>query len=558
MAAPSTAYAIKDGNFVKAVIRNGSTPYYIYVAKFLSGAQSDGGYSTASATMRSNIKSLFRLDELVDVREKQEDGSMKVIGFVGCVKHGSVNASYHASKRVSGARVRDDDGNEYDVLNDAGLNRLPQVSYSVKSRYANYIEIDVSAASAFYSTTQTVQAQLTYDSGSTTGTSGLLQRKTWSGSLIEHMASPSSTTQGGKPDMYSGPITAGKTGSVSVSATNEEGTASGSGSFTALDRIRVPRLTLNYASSEPTYVDQLENTAKDIDFFEDEFRAMWDLPEGGGSASASQVYAYEAPRVPSLVIANYAPTGWYSHPVFNTSTLKKAFRVVSGQVQYWKEVTERPMPTLTIYVTMTEGPHDAGRAAPWSINLLAKISVPSSAGDAWTFEDGVTQVRVEFAAASSGSNYERAGIRLYTKDAAGHPSSTAVWETNLTGMKMRAALTISEGTGSTLSSSMSTIGGVYMSQEDMASEGGDWYMDVGSNSLCEVYPGAVNCYLVKNGVKVDYPYSIVYATSEIGTTSSGDIYNPDKPPVQVDPDNPLVPVVPVNPDDPDLPSAPIS
>ena len=558
MAAPSTAYAIKDGNFVKAVIRNGSTPYYVYVAKFLSGAQSDGGYSTASATMRSNIKSLFRLDELVDVREKQEDGSVKVVGFIGCVKHGSVNASFHASKRVSGARVRDDDGDEYDVLNDAGLNRLPQVSYSVRSRYANYIEVDVSAASAFYSTTQTVQAQLTYNSGNSTGTSGLLQRKTWSGSLIEHMASPASTTQGGKPDAYSGPIEAGKTGSVSVSATNEEGTATGSGSFTALDRIRVPRLTLNYAVSEPTYTDQLENTAKDIDFFEDEFREMWDLPQGGGAVSASQVYAYEAPRTPSLVIANYAPTGWYSHPIFNTSSLKKAFRVVNGQVQYWKEVEERPMPTLTIYVTMTEGPHDAGRKAPWSINLLAKISVPSSAGDAWSFEDGVTQVRVEFAAAATGANYQCAGIRLYVKDANGNPTYTDTWLTNLTGTKMRAVLTISEGTGSTLSSSMSTIGGVYMSQEDMASEGGDWYLDAGNNDLCEIYSGAVSCYLIKNGVKVDYPYSIVYAMSEIGTTSSGDIYNPDKPPVQVDPDNPLVPVVPVNPGDPDLPSVPIS
>lgn len=151
MAAPSTAYAIKDGNFVKAVIRNGSTPYYVYVAKFLSGAQSDGGYSTASTTMRSNIKSLFRLDELVDVREKQEDGSVKVVGFVGCVRHGSANAAFHASKRVSGARVRGDDGDEYDVLNDAGLNRLPQVSgTTVEYAFANYYKVSWEVTSAFY------------------------------------------------------------------------------------------------------------------------------------------------------------------------------------------------------------------------------------------------------------------------------------------------------------------------------------------------------------------------------------------------------------------------
>lgn len=177
MAAPSTAYAIKDGNFVKAVIRNGSTTYYVYVARFLSGAQSDGGYSSAAATMRSNIKSLFRLDELVDVREKQEDGSMKIIGFVGCVRHGSTNADFHASKRVSGARVRDDDGNEYDVLNDAGLNCLPYAEgVVVKFAFLNYFKFTWKVHSTFYDSA-TYQASLSVP--------GLADARQVSGSLVK-------------------------------------------------------------------------------------------------------------------------------------------------------------------------------------------------------------------------------------------------------------------------------------------------------------------------------------------------------------------------------------
>lgn len=75
MAAPSSAYVLADGQFLKVMTRKGSTLYPCYVARFLSGTSAQGGYATTSSTMRERIKSLFHLDEIADVREEQADGS---------------------------------------------------------------------------------------------------------------------------------------------------------------------------------------------------------------------------------------------------------------------------------------------------------------------------------------------------------------------------------------------------------------------------------------------------------------------------------------------------
>lgn len=75
MTAPSSAYVLADGQFLKVMTRKGSTLYPCYLARFLSGTSAQGGYATTSSTMRERIKSLFHLDEIADVREEQADGS---------------------------------------------------------------------------------------------------------------------------------------------------------------------------------------------------------------------------------------------------------------------------------------------------------------------------------------------------------------------------------------------------------------------------------------------------------------------------------------------------
>lgn len=148
MKAPVTAYVIKDNNFYKTCLRKGGTDCLLYVARFLTS------YSSAAEEMASRIMDIFRLDKLYYHGEKQADGSVKPIGFIGAVRFGGANAKYHAQKRMSGVRSNGGDGSVYEILNDAGLNTLPYIVISgVMSSFANCIHLTVRVESAFYEQT---------------------------------------------------------------------------------------------------------------------------------------------------------------------------------------------------------------------------------------------------------------------------------------------------------------------------------------------------------------------------------------------------------------------
>lgn len=152
MKAPASAYATKDDNFVKSLIRQGGTVFRTYVARFLKGTAAEGGYdNNSSANMRGRIKSLFHLDELFDYREKQTDGSMKSIGFIGAVIEGGDNAKFHnLDTRDSKARMRVGT-NDYIMLGDAGLNtRARAGAPTVRYAFANYYRLDVPVIAPFY------------------------------------------------------------------------------------------------------------------------------------------------------------------------------------------------------------------------------------------------------------------------------------------------------------------------------------------------------------------------------------------------------------------------
>ena len=378
MAAPSTAYAIKDGNFVKAVIRNGSTPYYVYVAKFLSGAQSDGGYSTASTTMRSNIKSLFRLDELVDVREKQEDGSVKVIGFVGCVKHGSANADFHASKRVSGARVRDDDGDEYDVLNDAGLNRLPQVVFQASAQWANWISWKVVYWGGMYGKVDEGQFTASYFNISNALEPAITgEEKTLAFSFTDPSDDPALTGDG----MLK--YNQGYNVACSAWAENSEGRTTADYSFVAKARVMYPRGIARKYSGKPSRIDD-EYTSVDFDMYEDGYLQAKAITSTG---NISGPYVYAAPRgstPPALTTPLDA--AWYYLGFGGGGTKLLAFQVDStGKIVASTEIQPAALPQYALTISIQIGTDRTDTdcyaieysivATPDAIDLCNKIRV---------------------------------------------------------------------------------------------------------------------------------------------------------------------------------------
>lgn len=151
MKAPVYAYATDGDSFVKLPVREGSTQYNVFVARFLNGAQSAGGYSATAEQMRQSVKTLFKLDELLDVGEEQDDGTTKVRGFVGAVKQGGMNAQHHnLTKRQSGM-VLGDGGEALLLLNDAGLNCLPYAEgVVVRFAFLNYFKFTWQVHSTFY------------------------------------------------------------------------------------------------------------------------------------------------------------------------------------------------------------------------------------------------------------------------------------------------------------------------------------------------------------------------------------------------------------------------
>ena len=145
MKAPATAYVIKGNVFLKVLVKGSGHTYRTLAAKYLTT------YSSSAAQMKDRVKALFHLDDICDVIEKQPDGTMKVIGFIGMVREGGANARYHnMSKRKAGTKA-DKSGVPHVLLNDAGLNTLGSGTLSeVAFAFGNYWHLEVTASSTLY------------------------------------------------------------------------------------------------------------------------------------------------------------------------------------------------------------------------------------------------------------------------------------------------------------------------------------------------------------------------------------------------------------------------
>lgn len=156
--------------------RNFSRLLRCLVARFLLGSRSGGGYSASVESMYFFVLQIFSLNEVLLVRG--ESGGRQRLGFIGMVMSGSVNSARHnLQKRDSGVRLRLENGTEYILLSDAGLNTLPgnariysfgegvSVNPSDCVIFENFRKIRFSLSSAFYgqSTYRLYAKKLTVD-----------------------------------------------------------------------------------------------------------------------------------------------------------------------------------------------------------------------------------------------------------------------------------------------------------------------------------------------------------------------------------------------------------
>lgn len=146
------------------------------IGRFLAGSPESGGYSESDDLMQFNVRRIFQLDVLLLVR--MTSGADGRIGFIGAVIKGGNNASKRdMGRRDSGVRLRLENGTEYILLNDAGLNTLPgnariysfgegvSVNPSDCVIFENFRKIRFSLSSAFYgqSTYRLYAKKLTVD-----------------------------------------------------------------------------------------------------------------------------------------------------------------------------------------------------------------------------------------------------------------------------------------------------------------------------------------------------------------------------------------------------------
>lgn len=186
--------------------------YALQLAAYLDG------YTTTGLTeaQKSGIVAhrLF-LDDLLT----NTDGDGNTV-FVGRVKKDSFNYTHHIAARRGKKWHKDGAGNLYNLLNDAGLNTLPdaQMGTTVKARYANYMKVlNNYIQSAFYSNTTSVKVAAYKVVGDTA-------TKQWEETVRSSLDAKAEVTEDWVIRHLSEDFAEGDTVRLVVSVTNEEGT----------------------------------------------------------------------------------------------------------------------------------------------------------------------------------------------------------------------------------------------------------------------------------------------------------------------------------------------
>ena len=347
MKAPIYAYVVgEDNNFLKVVTRDSSGVYRSFVARFLRGSRAEGGYSESSADMIDDIKALFRLDDLLLVRQKQSDGGMKVMGFVGMVRTDGPWAEYHNMNKRSAGVASGRDGRTYVYLNDAGLNILPHVVLEAVATWANWTRIKVSTYGGFYDGVKTGTF-----SSDVMGLTGTLPSSLPDTEKVTYFDFQDPTPEsvevdsGGDvviPDFGShGP---GQNYTAQASATNDEGTCPvRSISFVSGARVKNPRVYFMYSEDEPVYVSDLSGDVG-ADFYEEEWMLMCAFTAGTVSGAGVRMFAQPGGGAPPT-LTSYVPAGWY----FNTMFEPLCFHVnSSGIVDEARTLLRETPPTVSV------------------------------------------------------------------------------------------------------------------------------------------------------------------------------------------------------------------
>lgn len=380
MTAPSNAYVIKDGQFLKVMTRKSSSIYPCYVARFLSGTSAQGGYATTSATMKERIKSLFHLDELADLREKQADGTTKSVGFVGLVNPSGSNAKYHNLTTRGAGLAHREGAVPLEHMNDAGLNTLADAAIdAVRSSFANVIVLDVSVTSAFYLMTDKVVWTL-----KTVGGNAIMQYEL--GSVAKRT---SKAFRPGYWDASLNPtqqVVSGQALTMEMSVQNAEGTLVRSVLLTTKARVlweaSQGRPQWRYSTAEPSYMRQMTSAAVAmVDLYEADIDKFDYLPgsSSGVAAQAPKFYAGVSADWPSM--SSPAAAGWYFCAALALYTEKEEWgaRAVyvdsTGTAKYYKDLPDPRTQLvlgmkLTNAATETDRPNDTYR----TIELYARVS----------------------------------------------------------------------------------------------------------------------------------------------------------------------------------------
>ena len=467
MAAPSSAYVLADGQFLKVMTRKGSTLYPCYVARFLSGTSAQGGYATTSSTMRERIKSLFHLDEIADVREEQADGTMKSVGFVGLVNPSGSNAKYH-NLTTRGAGLAHREGAALlEHMNDAGLNTLPVAAVDfIRSRFANIIVADVSVSSAFYLMTSAVQWVLR--KGSTPimmySLGEVAQRNSKSFRVSYYDASSNPTAQ----------VASGESLPMDVKGTNGEGTTTYTTTIATLPRVlweaSQGRPEWRYSASEPSYMADIRAASvvrvdlyeADVDKFNNLSNIVSSVP-----INPPKLYAGTSDDYPTMSSAPSA--GWYYCADLAQYTGEDAWaaRAVyvdsTGTAKYWKALSD-PRTQLFIGMSLVDAATESDRPS----NTYRTLELYAEVRGGWYEQYPTIRVRV---GVSGGSGAVAAMDATLITDRQG---SEVPHSTNLTGLNINTQLTQADG------SFVKSWTQVYRSQAIMTQYGGSRYYDAGN------------------------------------------------------------------------------
>lgn len=491
MKAPKYAYIQDaDGNFFKVVVTDGQLvsvyapdpiiPHLVgcFVARYFKGSKSEGGYSTTAENMKSRVMFTFLLDDLMDVAVKNSDGTVKVVGFVGAVAKGGRDEYHNMEKRGSGITwVKG--SRELVLLNDAGLNIKPRLTFEAQGQWANWIRWRVTVSAGPYGTVDSGSFEADYFN-----VSGALlpakagEEKVTVFDFIDSTDDPAMTGDG----MLK--YNQGYNVACSAEATNEEGTIRENLSFAAKERVLCPRDIIQTFPSEPESIDDI-NGAVDYDMYESDIALVKAFTPG--PVSSARVKLYTAPsgsKPPEMQIP--LPAGWYHSSYLDGDYIKAMEVDGTGMIIQAKEIRASSATNpVNIGLSILLG---TDRTDSDCYALEYSLSVSDPAGRAY---------KVEITGASGSNSTTHYAMRMRTGPS---ESDTAYYaETNVWGESDVLAITLitADDDGEIAADNTHVIRGIGKERN----QGSEWLLPLGRNpeppasgDVNEVYTQAIDSY----------------------------------------------------------------